>query len=689
MVNIDFDSYLSLVDEEFYGKREDWITPNSIGQHIDDVYLNEYYPNYKIGKPRGMSDGRFIDYLDAGLIDRSITGSKRMNFSPTYVEAMFVNMECIGFDGFHNDPSDPEYGEPTEWEEYNVIGYSSGIMPIMFQTYENTQITSMANALTGIEGFMIPQDMCYQDDGDFAQKIQAMQNMYRYGPPVEFGSEEYTVVCADAAARYALTSEDVYEKNYVYQEDTQSYYHIKSREHLDTEEGYTLYTSNRDFYIQNNRPIVSFCPKNFIMEIRVSCTVRWSNGSVTTARPNSFPAYPSDTSSPSNGESLSTFLSKISKRVQDIKDYNTNNPSTDGYSAWLVIDSVWGVMYKRDERDKFVITQGGSSPYRPIPNVMYDNFFSLMGAVAGYKSYGGEYVNYGFNQHANTGNNTYFTLPIFGTTEANDVGYRAYKPILITDYEQHRMFGDEAQALYWKSLTKSPTVLFGITNYYPRSDANREGQYFYQYPDNSTAALKTWVWTVQDNETRINRFAEECREGAASYGLFFCDDFESLASKNTPKVWTDENLMCGTITMNGASRVTYGDYTSGMDNMEQPQFWWVDSEGHTWNSETTFQTNEDYPTIGNWNMIPLPVAPYPYPIFETTSSYPNMSAWDLKLIGAFAGVKSLGSTVIPRSVTEIGYNAFAETSLTEVTISENCDYSAESFPKNCEISFYS
>lgn len=697
MPNIDFDSYLSLVDEDFYGSREDWIAPNSFGQRNDgdDVFYNEYYPKYKIGKPRGMSDGRFVDYLDAGLIDRSVIGAamgkKCLNFSPTYVEAVNLNMACIGFNGFHNDPADSEYGEPTDWTAYTELAAIHGNMPIMFQTYENTQIFTMSASLTGIEGCMIPQDMCYQDDGDFARKIQSMQSMYRYGPPVEFDSEEYTVICANQEERFALTLEDVNEKSYVYQEDTQSYYRITSRAHLDTEEGYTFYISNRDFYVQNNRPIVSFCPKNFIMEIRVNCTVRWSNGSVTTARPNSFPGYPSDTSSPPDGESLSTFLSKISKRVQDIKDYNKDNPSTSGYGAHLIVDSVWGVIYKRDERDKFVITQGGSSPYRPMPNVLFDNVFNIMGSVAGYKSYSGDYANYGLNQRQNTGNGTYFTVPIFGTTTTNGNGGNAYKPILISDYEQHRGFGDTAQALYWKNLSKTNTVLFGATNYYPKSTTSAmEGSFFYRYPDSSIAALSTWVWSVVDDEYAINRFANMCREGAATYGLFFCDDFNELASKNTPKVWTDEKLMCGTITMNRNVRQTWGDYTSGMDNMDQPQFWWVDSEGHTWNPETTFQTNDDdYPTMGSWNMVPLPVMPYPYPIYETANSYPNMAKWDTQLIGAFAGVKSLGSTVIPRTVTEIGYNAFAGTSLTEVTISENCEYSAESFPKNCEVKFYS
>ena len=680
MTNIDFDSYLNLVDENFYGKREDWITLDGNGQRGGtDVFYDEYYPKYKIGKAGNLNNGRLIDYYDAGIIHRDLD----LNESIGYVNTT-VHCECMEFSGFHNDPVDPDYGEPTDWEAYSSMGGSDFEVPIIFQAYNSVGEVLPSSGATGINGYFVPTDF----GPSLANWIKALHGGYRYSDQIDLECvQEHTISCENETARYALTPSDVGGKSYVYEEDTQHYYFIYDREKLDRAAGYMFCASKRDFLTNTNMPIVSFCPKNFIMEIRVSSGPVWTDGTTATARPDSLPAFPSDTSS--SNESLSTFISKIPQRVHDIEEYNRDYPGTNNYKAVLVVRSVWGLVYKRKEYDKFTAIQGGSAPYRPMPNIMF-NFPLMFGTFGG----SGNYVNYGFNQNVNTGANTYFTLPIFGTPSTGGTGGNVYVRPISTVYNTYYNFYDANTISYWLNHKGGTTALFSTTAYYPRDSTSvsdgREGNFLIGHSDN-VPKLTTYVWKQKNVSDAIEYFVEQCHQGAAKYGLFFCDDYDSLTNKDTPKVWVDENMMCSTITLDrGGERRTWGDYTSGIDNMDQPQFWWVDSEGHTWNPETTFQTNgDDYPTMGSWDMIPLPVMPYPYPIYETANSYPNIAKWDTQLIGAFAGVKSLGSTVIPRTVTEIGYNAFAGTSLTEVTISENCEYSAESFPKNCEVKFYS
>lgn len=83
--------------------------------------------------------------------------------------------------------------------------------------------------------------------------------------------------------------------------------------------------------------------------------------------------------------------------------------------------------------------------------------------------------------------------------------------------------------------------------------------------------------------------------------------------------------------------------------------------------------------------MPIPVEPYPYPVFVTDNNYPDMYGWGLELIGAFAGLRNLSRTKIPLTTKSIGYNAYAGTSVKEVRIAEDCDYFDESFPPGCNI----
>lgn len=56
--------------------------------------------------------------------------------------------------------------------------------------------------------------------------------------------------------------------------------------------------------------------------------------------------------------------------------------------------------------------------------------------------------------------------------------------------------------------------------------------------------------------------------------------------------------------------------------------------------------------------------------------------------GAFRDNPKLKKVTIPESVTYIGPYAFANTALTEVKISEKCEYSPTSFPEDCRVEFY-
>lgn len=94
-----------------------------------------------------------------------------------------------------------------------------------------------------------------------------------------------------------------------------------------------------------------------------------------------------------------------------------------------------------------------------------------------------------------------------------------------------------------------------------------------------------------------------------------------------------------------------------------------------------------------------------YPIFKDSSldssnivntafytdgkNYPHMKNVRYSLfLGAFANDTSLSKVVIPKSVNFIGENAFRNTALSSVKISEDCDYGSESFPDGCNVDFY-
>lgn len=83
----------------------------------------------------------------------------------------------------------------------------------------------------------------------------------------------------------------------------------------------------------------------------------------------------------------------------------------------------------------------------------------------------------------------------------------------------------------------------------------------------------------------------------------------------------------------------------------------------------------------------------PYPsYFWYIESVPKLSIKngayrEATKMGAFIN-SNLGKVVIPSSVQSIGEYSFSGTTLSAVTISEDCTYFPTSFPANCEVHFY-
>lgn len=68
---------------------------------------------------------------------------------------------------------------------------------------------------------------------------------------------------------------------------------------------------------------------------------------------------------------------------------------------------------------------------------------------------------------------------------------------------------------------------------------------------------------------------EYIMKGAAAYGLFFCKGIGTLGNTGRDADrWVDNDMYLGIIRSDG---MTYGEYTHGLDNAEQPQYGWKSS----------------------------------------------------------------------------------------------------------------
>lgn len=102
---------------------------------------------------------------------------------------------------------------------------------------------------------------------------------------------------------------------------------------------------------------------------------------------------------------------------------------------------------------------------------------------------------------------------------------------------------------------------------------------------------------------------EYLRRCAAAYGLFFCDDLYTSENKSLESSeyeadgarWIRPEMHLGIIEEDGYTR---GNYTSGEDNADQPQFNWTDSTDSTYDPHVTpIPTENEYSRQTNWNLV--------------------------------------------------------------------------------------
>lgn len=118
----------------------------------------------------------------------------------------------------------------------------------------------------------------------------------------------------------------------------------------------------------------------------------------------------------------------------------------------------------------------------------------------------------------------------------------------------------------------------------------------------STGSFKLELEGTDDN-------IEWLRQGAAAYGLFFCDDIGTLGSagrdSGDTERWLDNNMYCGVIASDG---MTYGDYTRGEGNKDNQVYDWKDSTQTPFdpsNIPDTDNTKYNYEThYPDWNLVP-------------------------------------------------------------------------------------
>jgi hypothetical protein len=106
---------------------------------------------------------------------------------------------------------------------------------------------------------------------------------------------------------------------------------------------------------------------------------------------------------------------------------------------------------------------------------------------------------------------------------------------------------------------------------------------------------------------------------------------------------------------------------------------------------------DDNGELTHTNFIEIPNRPFrlPLPISlwnvdeSINDGYPsNGFLPEIPTVGAFGNATALQRSSIPMSVGYIGSEAFKKTSITDVTISQNCTYYNTTFPEDCTINFY-
>lgn len=688
------------VNENVYGLRENWTTPNSPQNWSEtDSYridfFNEYYPKIKTGCPQGQTDGKLIDLLNAGTITRDTV----IDSSPAWVYTYLEEPHAIGYMWA---PAS-EFTFDNLYEEGTWVGDEThnNLTPIMFQVFRHTDNTTNSY-LKGMDGWYAPAT-----NPDLVEGVKRNQAKERFSPGVTVSEEEMAdaIICADDTERFALTSAQVdpmYQEVYV--QSTTNMYYVKDRDKLNSEAGYQFMYSINDFVGNNSSPVVNFCPKNFILETNITYGTVVVTGNSTSPQAVKRIVPRPDGLFSSETLPLADFTEElIQQRLDDIETFIDTYPETHGgadypHDIYLAVFGMHCKVYNRDHGDTFTHNQSGDNVNTPIFNVLFNGGLRLDTMSEDEPPL----VRYVYNQPY-SGRWTYCNFPLLG-----DIGGgTSYDINILANYSRISYWEDHPDFTWWSSHISYIPFLLGVNlrqSFYERVGDSWSGYGYRVVP------VVMYIYTAGD----VSVIKEKAHEVTAQYGLFFCDKYDDIATKDTPRMWTDPDMMCGTFTEQDGIRITRGNFTSGLDNMEQPQFFMVNSEGDTWDPDVTFRTNNDYPQMTSWdlmefdepplpvndvpttanneypmfpywNITPIPVEPYPYPVFVTDNNYPDMYGWGLELIGAFAGLRNLNRTKIPLTTKSIGYNAYAGTSVKEVRIAEDCDYFDESFPPGCNI----
>ena len=682
------------INENVYGSKSTWITPSEHTQWSNNSfyvsYLEEFYPKFQIGCATDKDNGRLKDYLSAG----NMTRNELIDDSPTWVYTG-MSGQAIGF----------QYTTPLDFDAYEQVGTwigdgsHGGLTGIMFQVQGaiggwQGGGGSWSN-FKGFDGYTVPSG-----ESSKASIIQNVQGQYRFSPDINPDPTDMSnaVIVANQTERYALTGLSINQK--VYQEDISTMFIVIDDSKLSQSGGYQYCYSYYEFNGCNNQPIVSFCPKNYVLEPYIRCA--WAT--ISENNPHAYITAPDGLPSLSGAIKLGEFTEEwVQDKLDGLATWLENYRQRQGQpypnTIKLVVNGAYAKVYYRSNGDTFSANSTSSSNRNGL-------FSSLLnGSVLMNIGDGEEIIDYSYNQPSSL-NSVASALPVMGQIYATSFGTQNVFPT----YSNPSRYTNNS-GYWWGNSTdnrSSCPIHMSI-------DGSTFDYLHYHIGDyQSGYSIRTFCVCDEITSTAdVDGIIEKIHSAVARYGLFFCDDYNNLPTANSPSMWTDENMMCGTYTESNGIRITEGYYTSGMDNINQPQFKMIDSNGDTWSNHDVLQTeNGAYPALPTWNIMPLdspqpldtvlttdnaypafwywavydiPVEPTPYCIFDTEEDYPQMPTWNRILIGAFANSEKLIATFVPNSTKSIGYNAYTTSKITNVTLANDCTYHRTSFPDDCVV----
>lgn len=191
------------------------------------------------------------------------------------------------------------------------------------------------------------------------------------------------------------------------------------------------------------------------------------------------------------------------------------------------------------------------------------------------------------------------TVPTGVTTKdrANGIQpifFTSYKMqgINIYNYSSHWARAAGCLPIYGNCIVESSYIYRSINSY------------LYDNPDNDTCSYWAQIYGYDKGNLHVDESGngantyitldlsvaenvEYIMKGAAAYGLFFCKSIGSLGDSGRDsgvnERWIDDNMYCGVIRADG---MTYGEYTQGEGNKDNPVYGWKTS------TETPFIPNQ-------------------------------------------------------------------------------------------------